>query len=325
MHSNIKITMDQWINSQQHLTKESIKSLCLLLNSIQSAAKIISKTINQSPIHQLLGNIGYINSHNEEVKKLDIYANNVWKQHLQSSQQVSVFCSEEDNDATFIKDVNGQYVVAFDPLDGSSNIDANVSVGSIFGIWPKKLGKQNPDVYDILRPGKELIAAGYILYSSSTMFVITLGQGVAIFTLDCNSNDFILTHTNINVQSKGNIYSINEGNSIYWDPSIRNFIDAIKSEKPYSLRYIGSMVADVHRTLLYGGIFMYPADTKSPKGKLRYLYEVAPLSYIIEQAGGKSTNGFKSCLEITPVSLHDKIPVFLGGDHEISNLEKFFH
>jgi len=264
-----------------------------------------------------------VNVHAEDVKKLDIVANDAFINSLRSTGEVCVMVSEEETKAIVVENEgkSGRFAIAFDPLDGSANLDANVSVGSIFGIWEKKSAKG--DAGDLLRKGREMIAAGYALYGSTTMLVLTLGYGVYGFTLDQSVGEFVLTHSKIAVKPRGVIYSINEGNASFWEPATTNYVKAIKSHEgrtPYSLRYIGSMVADVHRTLLYGGIFMYPADKKSPSGKLRYLYEVAPLSFIMEQAGGKATDGKADCLDIVPKDIHTRVPVFMGSKLDVVDL-----
>jgi len=268
-----------------------------------------------------------INVHAEEVKKLDLVANSAFVTALKSTGEVCVMVSEEEENIVIVgKPNSGNFAIAFDPLDGSANLDANVSVGSIFSIWPKKSEGELGSEKDVLRSGKEMVVGGYALYGSSTMLVLTLGNGVHGFTLDQAVGEFVLTHPNIKIKEEGNIYSINEGNAAFWEKGTQDYVAEIKSSKgksPYSLRYIGSMVADVHRTLLYGGIFMYPADSKSPNGKLRYLYEVAPLSFIMEQAGGKSSTGKIPCLDIIPDRIHQRVPVFMGSRKNVEKLEAY--
>jgi len=294
------------------------------------ATKLISKSTRNAGIENLYGKAGITNIQGEEVKKLDLLANNAFINALTSTERVCVLVSEEDDDALIIEHrFSGDYVITFDPLDGSSNIDANISIGSIFGIFLRtspatQIGNRN----DALQPGNKLIAAGYSLYGSSTMLVVSIGHGVDAFTLDNGIGEFILTHPNIRIPDRGQIYSINEGNSLKWDAPVRDYVQLCKTggedRKPYSLRYVGSMVADVHRTLLYGGIFMYPADSSAKNGKLRYLYEVAPISYIVEQAGGAATTGRERALDITPTSIHQRVPIFLGSKLDVEDVEKFF-
>jgi len=236
----------------------------------------------------------------------------------------------------FVADSKGHYLAVFDPLDGSSNIDANVSIGSIFGIYktPQENRDKSAKVEDILQPGNKLVAAGYAMYGSATMIVLTTGDGVNGFTLDPTSGEFVLTHPNIKTPKKTKIYSINEGYSKFWFPQVKNYIDKLKNpEDPkniYSQRYVGSMVADVHRTILYGGIFMYPGDTRSPEGKLRLLYEANPMAMILEQSGGKAITGnyteenkTSRILDVIPKHIHERVPVFLGSKENIEELETF--
>ncbi len=235
---------------------------------------------------------------------------------------INTLISEENDDPIVVEDASHKYSVVFDPLDGSSNIDCGVAVGTIFGVYKYVKG----GLADVLRPGREMVAAGYTMYGSSTMLVMSTGHGVNGFTLDPEMGEFILTHPNMRVPERGAIYSINEGNAGLWDEGTKNFIQEKKfpqkeGVKPYSLRYIGSMVADVHRTLLYGGIFLYPADKKSKNGKLRLLYECFPMAYICEQAGGAATNGSKPILDIVPEGdIHGRSPIFLGSKLDVEDL-----
>jgi fructose-1,6-bisphosphatase I len=221
-------------------------------------------------------------------------------------------------------------VVVFDPLDGSSNVDANVTIGTIFGVYRKQGAADKPaELRDALQPGTALLAAGYTMYGSATTLVLTTGQGVNGFTLDPSLGEFVLTHSDIMCKPKHSIFSVNEGNSLYWDETTLAYVKSIKlpegeGVKPYSARYVGSMVADVHRTLLYGGIFMYPADSRAPKGKLRLLYESNPMSMIIEQAGGKSTTGTERVLELMPTSIHQRCPIYIGSRECVDELLSFF-
>jgi len=254
-------------------------------------------------------------------------ANDAWITALRTSKEVCVMVSEEEPEILFVEESKaGKYVVTFDPLDGSSNLDCNINVGSIFAVWKKRSEGKAGKPEDVLqRTGREIVGAGYALYGTSTMLVLSTGTGVCGFTLDQSVGEFVLTHDDIKIGKKGNIYSVNEGNSKYWDKPTRDYVDSVKTAKsPYSLRYIGSMVGDVHRTLLYGGIFMYPADSKSPNGKLRYLYEVAPLSWLMELAGGKSSTGKQSCLDLVCTNIHMRVPVFMGSFDDVSALEKFY-
>jgi len=263
-------------------------------------------------------------------KKLDVFANEVFVNSLKYSDQVYIMGSEENEDPIILHDSSGGYAIVFDPLDGSSNIDANISVGTIFGIYNKKDTPTDTktSVKDVLRPGRELLAAGYALYGSATMIVLTTGSGVNGFVLDPVIGEFILTHSKIQIPSKGSIYSINEGNAGSWDEPTRIFVENAKKKqkggKPKSARYVGSMVADVHRTLLYGGIFCYPRDSNNPNGKLRLLYECNPMAMIIEQAGGKATTGVERILDIQPTKLHERKPIFCGSREDVEEVEKLY-
>jgi len=225
-------------------------------------------------------------------------------------------------------DQTGGYAVVFDPLDGSSNIDANVSVGTLFGIYKKTSPEQKSSVKDLLRPGNQLVAAGYALYGASTMIVLSTGLGVNGFLLDPSIGEFILTHKNIRIPKAGKIYSINEGNAELWDVPTRTYVNQCKrldkKGKPKTSRYIGSMVADVHRTLLYGGIFMYPADKNSKDGKLRLLYECNPMSFLIEQAGGRASNGAQRILDLQPTKIHQRSPIFMGSPDDVKEIENLY-
>jgi len=261
-------------------------------------------------------------------KKLDVLSNDIMVNALRASGKTAVLVSEELEDAIIIEErYKGKYCVVFDPLDGSSNIDAGVNIGTIFGIYrirPDSTGT----IEDVLRPGSEMVAAGYTMYGSSANLVLSTGSGVNGYTLDASLGEFILTHPNITIPSRGKIYSFNEGNSMYFHPPVTAYLNSIKypnsPKSPYSARYIGSMVADVHRTLLYGGIFGYPSDKKSKSGKLRLLYEAFPMAFLIEQAGGIATTGTKRILDIVPTSIHERCPVFLGSKDDVQDLMKFF-
>jgi fructose-1,6-bisphosphatase I len=283
----------------------------------------------------LTGLAGKSNVQGEDVKKLDELSNSIFVNSLKSSRKCCVLVSEELDNEIIIEDpeIRGKYCVVFDPLDGSSNIDCGVSIGTIFGIYriqDQDPLKHTPSVKDVLRPGRELRAAGYCLYGSSTVLVLSTGNGVNGYTLDTSIGEFILTHPNIKIPERGKIYSVNEGNSVYWDDACKEYFAKVKGEKdaqdgkeikPYSARYVGSMVADVHRTLMYGGIFAYPADKKSKNGKLRLLYEGNPMSFIIEQAGGKASTGKQRVLDLMPASIHERAPVFLGSKLDVEDLE----
>lgn len=303
----------------------------LLLMALQTAVKVVEKNIRRAGLH---GNFGYVgdqsNATGDTQAKLDVISNDIFKTQLVSSERIHIMGSEEEDSAVLVdKEKRGGYMICFDPLDGSSNIDANVSVGSIWGIWRLPETAEITTVEEaskmLLQPGNRLCAAGYAMYGSATNLVMCCGQGVHGFTLDATIGEFLLTHPNMTIPKQRSIYSVNEGNERQWYPWFRDYIQHIKykTKKPYSLRYIGSMVADVHRTLLYGGIFCYPDDQKSKAGKLRYLYEAAPMAYIIEHAGGKAVTGTGRILDVTPSKLHQRVPVFLGSRDEIDLMLSF--
>lgn len=338
------------------------EDLSSIFNSIREAAKVISKLVNTAPLKQaeLLGLQGEINVQGEDQKKLDVITNDVFKNALRYTGKMGTLASEEEDEpvdgarAGESSEVipvlseefadTGKYICVFDPLDGSSNVDAGIPVGTIFGVFqepdpaecelPDDLSKglsedQQRCLAGTLQPGKSLVAAGYVLYSASTELVLTFGQGVVGFTLDSSIGEFVMTRPSIKIPARGKIYSCNQGNINEWDQPMRDYIEAIRkgegeSKKPYSLRYIGSMVGDIHRTLLYGGIFAYPADKKNQDGKLRLLYEGAPMSFIMEQAGGKAITGHSRVLDIPPVGVHQRVPVILGSAEDVDECKKFF-
>lgn len=329
------ITVQRHIIEQERDHPEATGELTGLLWDLTIAAKIISREVNRAGLADILGLTGQENIHGEEVKKLDEYANDAIIKSMDHGGHLCVMASEENEDIIPMPDQypKGKYVLMFDPLDGSSNIDANVSVGTIFSIYRRKTTAGNGTLEDCLRKGVEQVAAGYIVYGSSTMLVYTAGHGSHGFTLDPGIGEFLLSHKNIQIPSRGKIYSINEGNTNTWDEGTRKYINDLKKvtpetgQKPYSLRYIGSLVADFHRNLLYGGIFLYPADYKDPnkpKSKLRLLYEAAPLAFIVEQAGGKASTGDTAIMEIKAEQLHQKTPLIIGSKEDVEKYEGYF-
>merc|ERR1719399_1259518 len=340
------MTLTRYMIQQVRLKPEEYQDMESLMTSIQMACKQIASMVSRAGIQDLTGleeGGGSVNVQGEEQKKLDVISNDVLKNALRFSGKVGVVGSEEEDAPVLIEEAyNGKYVAVFDPLDGSSNIDAAISTGTIFGIF-----KEEPDegcaiedfdnmdedakqcLLKTLQPGRALVASGYCMYSSSTILVLTMGNGVNGFTLDPNIGEFVLTHPNIQIPQRGKIYSINEANYYDCDPALQTYISNLKSGKgesgeKYSARYIGSMVGDIHRTLLYGGIFGYPGDAKNPDGKLRLLYEGAPMSFILEQAGGKSTTGSQRVMEISPNGVHQRVPVFLGSADDIDEVSKVY-
>jgi fructose-1,6-bisphosphatase I len=324
-YTNLVTLTFHMIESQKH-HKEAKGDFTLLLSSIQTACKFISSKVRKAGMANLYGISGNVNITGDVQKKLDVLANEVFINSLKSSNQVCVILSEEEDEPIII-DEAAKYIVAFDPLDGSSNIDANVTIGSIFGIWKKQGEKFEKS--DLLQRGDNLVASGYCVYGSSTQMIICIDNIVHGYTLDPNLGEFILTHPNIKIPETNPIYSINEGNSALWDSQITEYIKSKKyppkGKKTYSLRYIGSMVADVHRTLLYGGIFMYPADSKNSEGKLRLMYECNPLSLIIESSGGRASTGKKRIMDVQPTDIHQRCPVIMGSIKDVEELENLYN
>ncbi len=324
-------TLARHIYEEERKYPQATGELSDLLHDLSLAAKVISLEVNKAGLVDILGFTGSSNVHGEEVKKLDVYAHEMLIKAMDHGGHLCVMASEEDENIIHIPEKFniGKYVLLFDPLDGSSNIDANVSIGTIFSIYRRVTKGDGPGgIEDCLQPGHKQVVAGYIIYGSSTIFCYTAGNGVHCFTLDPSFGEFILSHPNIRIPKKGKIYSINEGNYLYWHPGLKKYIKWLQEEdkstgRPYSSRYIGSMVADIHRTLLYGGIFMYPADIRNPNGKLRLMYECNPLAFIVEQAGGRAIDGRMRLLEIQPKELHQRTPIFIGSEEDVNMLEKF--
>ena len=324
-------TLARHIYEEERKYPQATGELSDLLHDLSLAAKVISLEVNKAGLVDILGFTGSSNVHGEEVKKLDVYAHDMLIKAMDHGGHLCVMASEEDEDIIHIPPefYIGKYVLLFDPLDGSSNIDANVSIGTIFSIYRRISPGNGPGTLeDCLQPGFKQVAAGYIIYGSSTIFVYTAGNGVHGFTLDPSFGEFILSHPNIRTPKKGKIYSINEGNYLYWHPGLKKYIKWLQEEdkstgRPYSSRYIGSMVADIHRNLLYGGIFMYPADIRNPNGKLRLMYECNPMAFIVEQAGGIATTGNQRIMDIQPTSLHQRVPVIMGSKNMVNKVLEF--
>jgi len=319
------LTFDLIQSQKQH--KEATGDMTLLLSSIQTACKFISSKVRKAGIANIYGLAGNINITGDAQKKLDVISNEVFINVLKNSRQVCAILSEEETEPIYV-DEDGKYIVAFDPLDGSSNIDANVTIGSIFGIWKRKSPFGEVQQEDLMQKGSELISAGYCLYGSSTQMILCIDNIVNGYTLDPLLGEFILTHPALKIPDTHPIYSINEGNSSVWDDSITAYVQSKKNPpnggKTYSLRYIGSMVGDLNRTLMYGGIFLYPSDSKSPEGKLRLLYECAPMAFIVETAGGRATTGKVNILDIQPKSIHQRTSIVIGSKIDVEDVEKFF-
>jgi len=318
-------TVQQFIADQEREYPQATGAFTDILLQVTLAAKIIARSVNKAGLVDILGQTGRHNVHGEAVKKLDEYANDVLIEMLGKGGSVGGMASEEVEGLIPVPEPYevGPYVIAFDPLDGSSNIDANISVGTIFSVHRRRGDGPVAEAADFLQPGRSQIAAGYVLYGSSTMLVFTTGAGTHGFTLDPSIGEFLLSHPDMRIPSPGKrIYSVNEGNSTAWTGAqqrlVRRFRGEEGGEAPFSARYVGSMVADFHRTLLYGGIFMYPGTRDKPEGKLRLLYEVAPLSLVCEQAGGVATDGRRRILDIEPDALHQRVPVYMGGSSYVA-------
>ncbi|MCX6351194.1 MAG: class 1 fructose-bisphosphatase [Bacteroidetes bacterium] len=327
------ITLNQFIIDRQNEFSYASGELSRLLSDIGTASKIINREVNKAGLVNILGDYGTINVQGEEVKKLDIYANEQLIAALSSGGECCVMGSEENDDIIEVNTEgveNAKYVVLFDPLDGSSNIDVNASIGTIFSIYRRiSDGPKGGTVADCLQDGTEQVAAGYVIYGSSTILVYTTGHGVNGFTLDPSIGEFCLSHPDIQTPKDGKIYSINEGNYADFPEGVKQYISYCKEKnsaeaRPYSSRYIGSFVADFHRNLLKGGIFIYPPTAKTPNGKLRLVYEVNPLAFLIEQAGGRATDGKQRVLEISPNALHMRVPLFIGSENMVKKAEAFF-
>jgi len=317
------ITLDEFIIQRQKDFPFATGELSGLLRDIGLASKIISREVNKAGLADISGQADTVaNASGEEVQKLDVLADNLLISCLQNSGECCGIASEENNTYVPIESsTNAKYVVLFDPLDGSSNIDVNISIGTIFAIYRRTSNGDVCQLSDFLQDGVEQVASGYVLYGSSTMLVYTTGKGVNGFTLDPSIGEFCLSHADMKIPQEGNIYAVNQGAYHKFDAPVQQFIDECM-EKSCTFRYVGSMVADVHRTLIKGGIFMYPATTSAPKGKLRLLYECNPLSFIIEQAGGCSTNGTQRILELEATELHQRTPIFIGSPNMVNRVEE---
>lgn len=309
---------------QERLHPEATGELSNLLYDVCLAAKIISRQVRRAGLTDILGSTASTNVQGELQAKLDVFANETVRNAVQHTGRICVMASEEDDEVVPVPPGNpvGKYVILFDPLDGSSNIDVNVSIGTIFSIHRRVSPGTGPGgLTDVLQPGGRQIAAGYVLYGSSTMLVYTTGQGVHGFTLDPTIGEFLLSHPGIKTPQVGKYYSINEGNWSKWSPPVQRVVNAFKNGegavKPKNARYIGSLVADFHRNLLSGGVFLYPADAKSPRGKLRLLYEAAPMALLVEQAGGAATDGRTRILDIVPRELHERTPLVIGSRADV--------
>lgn len=324
--------MDSKTLSRLVMMRTKNAELVILLNAMQTACKLVARSVRKAGIAGLHGVAGSSNATGDDQKKLDVLSNDMFVNMLVNSHVCAVLVSEENDEPIIVPpEFAGRFCVAFDPLDGSSNIDCNVSTGTIFAVW-EKTSEGPATVDDILRPGTEILCAGYCAYGSATELVVTYGCGVERFTLDPSIGEFILTAENMKLpEVQKTIYSINEGNYTTWDANMQKAIDDFKfnKPKPYTARYVGSMVADVHRTIMYGGIFLYPADAKKGQGKLRILYEAFPMATIMEQAGGEASTGpfrgeIKRMLEVQPQGIHDKCPVIIGSGRDVQRVLSYY-
>jgi fructose-1,6-bisphosphatase I len=324
-------TLERHILEGQLKAKGATGELTALLQQITLSTKIIASRVNMAGLADVLGLTGETNVQGEEVQKLDELADTVLIRNLSRGGKVCALGSEEQDQPILTPDgyPAGKYVVMFDPLDGSSNIDVNVSIGTIFGVHERRSPAGGPaNEKDLLQAGSKQVAAGYVIYGSSTMLVYSTGQGVHGFTLDPSVGEFFLSHVDIKIPQRGKIFSVNEGNAHSWEPGVQKWTDWLKTPsedkaRPYSARYVGSLVADFHRTLLKGGVFAYPPDKKNKSGKLRLMYEAAPLAFLVEQAGGAASTGDQRILEIEPTELHQRVPLYIGSKQDVEDAVRF--
>lgn len=324
------ITLGEYIIAKQSEIPNATGELSSLLSSIRLAAKVVNREINKAGLVDIIGTTGVENIQGEVQQKMDLYANDVFKSALEARGEVCGVASEEEDEfISFDSErcVNSKYIVLMDPLDGSSNIDVNVSIGTIFSIYKRVSPLGQPVVLDdFLQPGIRQVAAGYVIYGSSTMLVYTTGHGVHGFTCDPSLGVFYLSHENMKIPEDGNIYSINEGNYLKFPDGVKKYLKYCQeidsaSNRPYTSRYIGSLVSDFHRNLLKGGIYIYPSTASAPEGKLRLLYECNPMAFLIEQAGGKASDGFNRIMTIEPTELHQRVPFFCGSNNMVADVE----
>ncbi|GAB1308340.1 class 1 fructose-bisphosphatase [Urechidicola sp. KH5] len=323
-------TLGEFILDNQKHFQYSTGELSRLINSIRLAAKVVNHEVNKAGLVDILGNVGDTNIQGEDQQKLDVYANTIFMETLSNRHIVCGVASEEEDDFVAIKSNGGEnnkYVVLIDPLDGSSNIDVNVSVGTIFSIYHRVTPVGTPvQLEDFLQPGHKQVAAGYIVYGTSTMLVYTTGHGVNGFTLNPAIGTFYLSHPKMSYPINGKIYSINEGNYVHFPQGVKDYLKFCQEEvedRPYTSRYIGSLVSDFHRNMIKGGIYMYPTSSKAPKGKLRLLYECNPMAFLAEQANGEASDGYKRILDIQPTELHQRVPFFCGSKKMMKEAEGF--
>ena len=326
-------TLGEFIIENQTSFQYSSGELSRIINSIRLAAKVVNYKVNKAGLVDIVGAAGEQNIQGEDQQKLDVYANDIFIQTLINREIVCGIASEENDEFITVAGNdschNNKYVVLMDPLDGSSNIDVNVSVGTIFSVFRRISPIGTPvTMADFLQPGINQVAAGYVIYGTSTMLVYTTGDGVNGFTLNPAIGTFYLSHPDMKFSEDGTIYSINEGNYVHFPQGVKDYIKYCQTEegdRPYTSRYIGSLVSDFHRNMIKGGVYIYPTSTKSPKGKLRLLYECNPMAFIAEQAGGKASDGFTRIMEIQPTELHERVPFFCGSKNMVEKAEDFMH
>ncbi|PLZ91849.1 class 1 fructose-bisphosphatase [Fischerella thermalis] len=319
-------TLSRHVLQQLQTFSPQAQDLSALMNRIALAGKLIARHLSRAGLMEgVLGFTGETNVQGESVKKMDVYANNVFIAVFKQSGLVCRLASEEMENPYYIPEncPIGRYTLLYDPIDGSSNTDINLSLGSIFSIRQQEGEDLDGSAKDLLASGRKQIAAGYILYGPSTMLVYTIGRGVHSFTLDPSLGEFILTEENIQIPNHGPVYSVNEGNFWQWDESIREYIRYVHRTEGYTARYSGAMVSDIHRVLIQGGVFLYPGTVQKPEGKLRLLYETAPLAYVIEQAGGRATTGHENILDVIPKRLHQRTPLIIGSREDVAKVESF--
>ncbi|HOQ49746.1 MAG TPA: class 1 fructose-bisphosphatase [Candidatus Kapabacteria bacterium] len=329
MRTNKLITIDHHIANEKSLHPYSTGEFSALLHDIALAIRIISREVRRAGLNEMFGLTGEENPNGDKVRKLDKFANEIIKNLVLQNGNVCCIASEEEKDLVYApNNANAKYILVYDPLDGSANIDVNITIGSIFSIYRRLQDNIPVNINDVLQCGAKQVAAGYALYGSSTLLVYTTGNGVNVFTYDPTLGEFFLTQKNLKIPPSGYIYSCNEGNYYKWKPQVRQFVDYLKgaggNNSSYMLRYIASGVADIHRTLLYGGIYLYPEDASHPTGKFRLVYEANALAMIVEQAGGKATDGNHRILEVHPTSIHQTTPLIIGSPNEVSLYEKYY-
>ncbi len=324
-------TLGEFIIENQAEFQYSSGELSRLINSIRLAAKMVNHEVNKAGLVDITGSAGNVNTQGEDQQKLDVFANNTFIKTLTNREIVCGIASEENDDYIIIEgqrcDNKNKYVVLIDPLDGSSNIDVNVSVGTIFSIYRRVTPVGTPvQMEDFLQPGNMQVAAGYIIYGTSTMLVYTTGHGVNGFTLNPALGTYYLSHPNMTFPESGQIYSVNEGNYSHFPQGVKDYIKYCQKEegdRPYTSRYIGSLVSDIHRNIIKGGIYMYPKSSKANNGKLRLLYECNPMAFIAEQAGGAASNGYERIMNLKPTELHERVPFFCGNKEMVEKVEEF--